>query len=179
MSRFTTHFTLIQGLVVIERTQREDERGFFSRLFCASELAPFGFDRPIAQINHTLTRQRGAVRGMHYQRAPHEETKLVSCVAGEVFDVAVDMRPESPFYLHWHGEILNAGNGRAMLIPRGFAHGFQTLREDCQLIYLHDEAYAPAFEAGMNPMDPRLGIAWPLEISQMSERDRAFPFIGA
>ncbi len=175
MSRFVSHPTPLDGLVVIQRKPIADERGFFARFFCRHELAAFGFGGPIAQINHTLTRQRGAVRGLHYQRAPHQETKLVSCIAGEVFDVAVDLRPDFPSYLHWHGEILSAGNARAMLIPRGFAHGFRTLAEDCQLIYLHDEAYAPAFEAGVNPLDPRLGVAWPLEISQMSERDRVPP----
>jgi dTDP-4-dehydrorhamnose 3,5-epimerase len=179
MPRFVRHLTPLQGLFVIERKPIEDERGFFSRFFCREEFTAFGFDRPIFQINHTLTRLRGAVRGMHFQRAPHQETKLVSCIAGEVFDVALDLRPESSTYLHWHGEILSAANAHSMLIPRGFAHGFQTLRKDCQLIYLHDEAYAPTFEAGVNPFDPKYGIAWPLPVSQISERDRSFPFIAA
>ena len=177
MPRFSFHPTALQGLHVVQRKRIEDERGFFSRFFCAEELAAAGFNRPIVQINHTLTRRRGAIRGMHFQRAPQEETKLVSCLAGEVFDVAVDIRPQSSTYLKWHGEILSADNARSLLIPKGFAHGFQTLTEDCQLIYLHDEAYAPGCEGGLNALDPRLGIVWPLPAGQMSERDRAFAML--
>jgi len=116
---------------------------------------------------------------MHFQRAPHEETKFVSCIAGAVFDVAVDIRPDSPTYLKWHGEILSPENAKSMLIPAGFAHGFQTLTENCQLIYLHDKPYAPGSEGGLNGLDPKLAIAWPLQITQMSERDLAFAMINA
>jgi dTDP-4-dehydrorhamnose 3,5-epimerase len=179
MARFTCRTTPIQGLIVAERKPMRDERGFFCRFFCQEELSAFGFRQNVAQINHTLTRQRGTVRGMHFQRAPHEETKLVSCLAGEVFDVAVDLRPGSPTYLKWYGETLSARNFRSMLIPKGFAHGFQTLTEDCELIYLHGEAYAPDFEAGLNALDPALGIAWPLPAAQMSSRDRAFTLLGS
>lgn len=174
MPRFSCHSTALQGLLVIERKPIMDERGFFERFFCREEFAALGCDLSVAQINHTLTRQRGAVRGMHFQRPPHEETKLVSCLAGAVFDVAVDVRPQSPTYLKWHGEVLSAENARSMVIPAGFAHGFQTLGEDCELIYLHDKPHAPGFEGGLNALDPSLGIAWPLEAGQMSERDKAF-----
>ncbi|MGC1585939.1 MAG: dTDP-4-dehydrorhamnose 3,5-epimerase [Rhodomicrobium sp.] len=177
MSRFSCHSTALQGLLAIGRKPIEDERGFFSRFFCREEFAALGFSRGIAQINHTLTRLPGSIRGMHFQRAPHEETKVVSCIAGAVFDVAVDMRRGSPTYLQWHGEVLSAENSRSMLIPRGFAHGFQTLSENCQLLYLHDEPYAPGFERGLNALDPRLAIAWPLPAGQMSERDQAFAMI--
>lgn len=179
MSRFNRTPTSLTGLTVIERKQTGDERGFFSRFFCRDELREFGGDGSIAQINHTLTCSKGAIRGLHFQRPPHDETKFVSCLAGAVFDVAVDIRPDSPTYLHWHGEILSAENARSMMIPGGFAHGFQTLTEDCQLLYLHDKPYAPEAEGGLNPLDPRLAIAWPLEVTQMSERDRAFGFIDA
>jgi dTDP-4-dehydrorhamnose 3,5-epimerase len=179
MPRFSCHLTALQGLLVIQRKPIVDERGFFERFFCREEFAALGCDFSVAQINHTLTRQRGAIRGMHFQRPPHEEMKLVSCLAGAVFDVAVDIRPDSPTYLHWHGEVLSAENAKSMLIPSGFAHGFQTLSEDCELIYLHDKPYAPGFEGGLNALDPRLRIAWPLEVTQMSERDKGFPMIGA
>ncbi len=177
MPRFSCHSTPLQGLLAVDRKPMHDERGFFSRFFCQEEFAAMGCDLRIAQINHTLTRQIGAIRGMHFQRAPHEETKFVSCIAGAVFDVAVDIRPGSPTYLQWHGEVLSAQNARSLLIPRGFAHGFQTLSEDCELIYLHGEPYAPGFEGGLHALDPKLAIAWPLPAGQMSARDRAFASI--
>jgi dTDP-4-dehydrorhamnose 3,5-epimerase len=114
---------------------------------------------------------------MHFQCAPHDEAKFVSCLVGEVFDVAVDLRPWSSTYLQWHGEVLSAQNGRSMMIPGGFAHGFQTLTEDCELIYLHDKPYAPEAEGGVNPLDPKLAIAWPLPVGQISARDQALPEI--
>lgn len=177
MSRFNRLPTPLSGLMVVERKQTGDERGFFSRFFCRDELGDFGGDGTIAQINHTLTRNKGTIRGMHFQRPPHDETKFVSCLSGAVFDVAVDIRPDSPTYLQWYGEILSAENARSMMIPGGFAHGFQTLAENCELIYLHDKPYAPGAEGGLNPLDPRLAIAWPLEVTQMSERDRGFSLL--
>ena len=177
MSRFDRIPTPLSGLVVVERQRFGDDRGFFSRFFCREELADFGAGGSIAQINHTLTRVAGTVRGMHFQRAPHDETKFVSCLAGTIFDVAVDMRPDSPTYLQWHGEVLSAENGRSMMIPGGFAHGFQTLTADCELIYLHDKPYAPDAEGGLNALDPRLAIAWPLPVAQMSVRDQAFAML--
>lgn len=177
MSRFNRISTPIAGLVVVERQRRGDERGFFSRFFCRDELADFGAGGAIAQINHTTTQAAGTIRGMHFQRPPDDEAKFVSCLAGAVFDVAVDMRPDSPTYLNWHGEVLSAENGRSMLIPGGFAHGFQTLTDDCELIYLHDKPYAPGAEGGLNPLDRRLAIAWPLPVAQMSARDQALPML--
>ncbi|KQV84489.1 dTDP-4-dehydrorhamnose 3,5-epimerase [Rhizobium sp. Root1220] len=176
MSRFTRIPTALIDLVVIERQRLGDERGFFSRFFCGEELADFGIGG-IAQINHTMTQAKGVIRGMHFQRAPHDEAKFVSCLAGAVFDVAVDLRPQSSTYLKWHGEVLSAENARSMMIPPGFAHGFQTLTENCELIYLHDKPYAPGAEGGVNALDPRVAIAWPLPVAQMSERDRNFPML--
>src|SRR5258708_5995830 len=123
--------TPLAGLALIERARREDQRGFFSRLFCAEELRSAGFDSPVAQINQTLTLRRGAVRGLHFQYPPHAEIKFVSVLKGEVLDVAVDLRKGSKTFLQWHGEVLSADNRRSLLIPRGFAHGFQTLTESC------------------------------------------------
>ena len=176
MSRFTRIPTALNNLVVVERQLLGDERGFFSRFFCTEELSDFGIGR-IAQINHTMTQAKGAIRGMHFQRAPHDEAKFVSCFAGAVFDVAVDLRPQSSTYLKWHGEILSAENARSMMIPPGFAHGFQTLTENCELIYLHDKPYAPGAEGGAHALDPKIAIAWPLPVAQMSERDRNFPML--
>ncbi|OCP23024.1 MULTISPECIES: dTDP-4-dehydrorhamnose 3,5-epimerase [unclassified Ensifer] len=177
MSRFHRIATPITNLVIIERQRFGDERGFFSRFFCREELADFGANGTIAQINHTMTRMKGTIRGMHFQRAPHDEAKFVSCLAGSVFDVAVDLRPGSPTYLQWHGEVLSADNGRSMMIPGGFAHGFQTLTEGCELIYLHDKPYTPEAEGGLNALDPKLAIDWPLPVAQMSARDEAFPLL--
>ncbi len=176
MSRFTRIPTAVTDLVVVERQRLGDERGFFSRFYCSEELADFGIGG-IAQINHTMTQAKGTIRGMHFQRAPHDEAKFVSCLAGAVFDVAVDLRPQSSTYLKWHGEVLSAENARSMMIPPGFAHGFQTLTENCELIYLHDKPYAPGAEGGVNALDPRVLIAWPLPVAQMSERDRNFPML--
>ncbi|MCK9230770.1 MAG: dTDP-4-dehydrorhamnose 3,5-epimerase [Syntrophales bacterium] len=178
-ARFSVRFTPLDGLLVVQRKPLEDSRGFFSRFFCAEELQLQGFNKPISQINHTRTRNRGVVRGLHFQHSPHGEIKIVSCLAGEVFDVAVDIRKGSPTFLQWHGEILSAENHRSLLIPEGFAHGFQALTEQCEMLYLHSTPYQPNAEGALNIADPAIGIAWPLEVSHISERDRAHPFIGA
>ena len=177
MARFTVSRTPLEGLMLIERQRIEDARGFFSRFFCAEELAGSGFTPPIAQINHTLTRRRGAVRGLHFQHPPHAEDKLVSCLRGEVFDVAIDLRRGSPTFLRWHGELLSADNRRSLLIPQGFAHGFQTLTEDCELLYLLSHAYVPGAEGAVNVRDPAVAIDWPHEITELSERDARHPLL--
>lgn len=177
--RFAVHDTPLAGLKRVDRMRLGDERGFLSRFYCADELAEAGFTRPIVQINHTMTRRRGAIRGMHFQRAPHAEDKFVSVLSGEVLDVAIDLRPDSPTFLGWHGEKLSADDGRSLFIPAGFAHGFQALTGDCELIYLHTAAYAPEAEGGVSPFDPAVGIAWPLEVTDMSARDRAHPPLDA
>jgi dTDP-4-dehydrorhamnose 3,5-epimerase len=177
MSRFLVIDTPIASLKVIERERLSDVRGSLARLFCADELRNAGWHKPVAQINHTMTIQYGAVRGMHFQQAPHAEMKLVSCVRGEVFDVAVDLRQGSPTFLHWFAERLSPANGRAMLIPEGFAHGFQALTADCELLYLHSCAYAPESEGGINAQDPRVGIAWPQPIAEQSARDKDHPLL--
>jgi dTDP-4-dehydrorhamnose 3,5-epimerase len=162
----------LAGLRRVERTRLSDERGFFSRLFCAEELKAAGWHKPVAQINHTMTQTRGTVRGMHFQRAPAAEMKLVSCVQGEVWDVAVDLRRDSPTFLQWHAEVLSADNDHAMLIPEGFAHGFQALSDSAHLVYCHSHAYSPAHEAGVHPLEAHLQIDWPHKaLIQMSPRD--------
>ncbi len=175
MSRFAVTDTPLAGLKIVERQNLGDSRGFLSRMFCAEELALAGWTKPIAQINLTMTSSRGTLRGMHFQQPPHSEMKLVNCVRGVVLDVAVDLRAGSPTYLKWHAEELSAENRRSFLIPEGFAHGFQTLTDDCELLYFHSMPYAPGAEGALNALDPVLGISWPLEITEMSERDRRHP----
>lgn len=177
MNRFIVNDLPLPGLKFVERQRIGDSRGFLSRLFCAEELVAAGWVKPIAQVNHTFTAMRGTVRGMHFQRPPHAEMKLVSCIRGEVWDVAVDVRIGSPTFLHWHAGSLSAENGRAMLIPEGFAHGFQALTDDVELLYCHSAAYSHSAEAGLNPLDARLAITWPLPISELSVRDKSHPLI--
>jgi dTDP-4-dehydrorhamnose 3,5-epimerase len=163
--------------MLVQRKAIEDERGFLSRFYCAEEFHGAGINKAVDQINHTLTRKKGAVRGLHFQYPPHAEIKMVSCMRGEILDVAVDLRRDSPTFLHWHGEILSAANRKSLLIPEGYAHGFQTLTEDCELIYLHTASYHPEAEGALNVADPRLNIAWPLPVNDISDRDRNHPFI--
>ena len=179
MSRFGIVDTPISGLKIVERSPRSDERGFLTRLFCSGELQSVGWDKPIAQVNQTLTRRTGAVRGLHFQSPPHAEMKLVSCIRGEVWDVAVDLRRGSPTFLQWFGANLSADNCRALLIPEGFAHGFQTLTEDCELIYFHSCAYHAESEGAVQPEDPRVAVRWPRPITEMSARDQGHPMLSA
>ncbi len=177
MSRFTVTDLPLAGLKRLQRQYLGDNRGFLARLFCAQELGAAGWVKPIAQINHTYTAKQGTVRGMHFQHSPHTEMKLVSCIRGEVWDVAVDLRLGSSTFLHWHAERLTANNGCALLIPEGFAHGFQALTDDVELLYCHSAAYAAHSEGGLNPTDPRLGIGWPQSIAEISARDAAHALI--
>lgn len=179
MSRFTVTDTPLVGLKVVTRQKLGDSRGHLTRLFCAQELSVAGWHGPVAQINQTLTGKRATLRGMHYQQPPHAEAKLVICTKGEVWDVAVDIRAGSPTFLHWHAEVLSATNCRALLIPEGFAHGFQTLTDDCEMLYLHSSAYAPQTEAALNAFDDRLAIPWPLPATELSARDAAHPMLTA
>lgn len=171
MSRLTITDLPLTGLKLVERQRLGDSRGFLSRIFCADELAVAGWQKPIAQINHTYTARQGTVRGMHFQQPPHSEMKLVSCLRGKVWDVAVDLRASSGTFLQWHAEKLSADNHRALLIPEGFAHGFQTLTDNVELLYCHSSAYCAEAESGLNPQEPKLAIEWPLEITELSNRD--------
>ena len=173
MKRLAVEDTPIAGLKRVQRMRLGDARGFLSRLFCADELSDAGWSAPVAQINHTRTEQRATVRGLHFQHPPRAEKKLVHCLRGEVWDVAVDLRRGSPTFLRWHAERLSAENGVALLIPEGFAHGFQTLADDVEMLYVHSVAYAASEEGGVHPRDPLLAIEWPLPIEQLSPRDGA------
>jgi dTDP-4-dehydrorhamnose 3,5-epimerase len=178
VSRFEVLDTPLSALKVLVRLPIQDSRGYFERLFCTSELRPFlPAEKRIEQVNHTLTITRGTVRGMHFQHPPHAEVKIVSCLRGEVFDVAVDLRRESPTFLRAHGTTLSAENHQSMLIPERFAHGFQTCTDDVELLYFHTAAYRPDDEGGLNALDPRLDIPWPEPICERSARDLAYPFL--
>jgi len=167
----------LEGLKCIERKRLGDARGFLSRIFCAEEIKGAGWKRPVAQVNHTYTARRGTVRGLHFQRPPKAEMKLVSCIRGEVWDVAVDIRAGSATLLHWCPQLLSAENGRAMLIPEGFAHGFQALTDNVELLYCHSAPYDLTAEAGLNAQDPMLAISWPQLISELSSRDAQHPML--
>ena len=177
ISRFEHIATPLAGLLLIQRKPLGDARGYLERLYCAEELHALAPGQAIVQINHTLTVKRGTVRGLHFQRPPHAETKIVSCLRGEVFDVAVDLRKDSPTFLHWHAEILSADNHKSLAIPEGFAHGFQTLTPDCEMLYFHTATYHPEAEDALNVTDPRLAIRWPLAITELSPRDAAHPLL--
>jgi dTDP-4-dehydrorhamnose 3,5-epimerase len=177
MSHFHFKDTPLQELKVIQRHPRKDSRGQFTRTFCSEELSAAGWTTPVMQINHSITSKVGSVRGLHYQKPPKAEKKMLLCLRGRVWDVVVDLRSSSETFLSWHAEELSAENNKAILIPEGFAHGFQVLEGESELLYLHSEQYAPQMEDGLSPLDPRLSIPWPLPIGDMSERDRGFPFL--
>lgn len=169
----------LDGLKRAERQSIEDSRGSFVRMFCSDELKSIGWVKPITQINHTHTKSKGTIRGLHFQRPPYAEMKLVSCTIGEVWDVAVDLRANSKTFLQWHAEILGGKNGYSLLIPEGFAHGFQALTDEVEMLYFHSEKYAPSSECGLNPSDPLLNISWPLGVTELSQRDQAQPFLNS
>ncbi|MDB5822781.1 MAG: dTDP-4-dehydrorhamnose 3,5-epimerase [Herminiimonas sp.] len=176
-NRFDVLPTPISGLTLLRRKPIGDNRGYLERMFCLDEFAGLTAAKNIVQINHTLTEKKGAVRGMHFQHAPYAETKYVSCLRGEVFDVAVDLRKDSATFLHWHAEILSAENHKTLVIPEGFAHGFQTLTENCEMLYLHTVAHRADAEGALNAKDVRLNIKWPLPIAEQSARDAGHAFI--
>jgi len=169
--------TAIDGVVVVESTPIGDARGAFRRLYCERELAAVLGERRIVQVNHSLTRSVGAVRGMHFQNAPQAEMKLVRCLAGRVLDVALDLRAGSPTFMQWHAEELSAANGRMLVVPEGCAHGFQVLAPDSELLYLHTAFYTPQLEGGVRWDDPAAAIRWPLAVTDLSERDAGHPVL--
>ena len=179
MSRFTVELLAPGGPARVTRKAIRDARGSFTRLFCKDELAEAGWRAPVAQVNLSVTARRGTVRGMHFQHPPHSETKLVLCLSGVVWDVAVDMRFGSATLLNHVAAELSAENGVAILIPPGFAHGFQTLTDDVQLLYFHSAAHAPSAEGGLDPFDPALALDWPLQPTVVSDRDRSWSPITA
>jgi dTDP-4-dehydrorhamnose 3,5-epimerase len=169
--------TGISGAWVLESNSFQDSRGAFTRLFCSRELHAILGLRTIAQINHSMTRSEGAIRGLHYQNSPHAEMKIVRCLKGRVFDVAVDLRKGSSTFLKWNAVELTPESNLAYVIPEGCAHGFQVLEEDSQLLYLHTEFYKPEAEGGVRFDDPQIAVDWPLPPTDLSARDLSHPFI--
>lgn len=178
-ARFTAVATAIDGLLVLERRILADERGSFERIFDADDLAPFGYCGPVAQINRSVTREPGTVRGMHFQYPPHAEWKAVTCLGGSIYDVVVDLRAGSATFRRWVAVSLSASTPTTLLIPPGCAHGFQVVDGEAELLYVHSQPYVPAVDAGVRADDPALGITWPLPIARRSPRDEGHPFISA
>jgi dTDP-4-dehydrorhamnose 3,5-epimerase len=171
--------TTIAGLNVVETEPYIDTRGLFSRLYCEQQLSSLMGARRILQVNFSLTAAAGVVRGLHFQRPPYAEMKLVRCMRGEVWDVAVDLRFGSPTFLKWHAEILSSLNRKMIVIPEGFAHGFQVIEPGSELLYLHTANYNKIAEGALRYDDPLLSIRWPLTVTDLSERDAAHPLIGS
>jgi dTDP-4-dehydrorhamnose 3,5-epimerase len=174
---FTLHNTKLSGLGLLTRSSISDSRGNFSRLFCEEELKIIDWHTPISQINLSFTSDRGTVRGMHFQFPPYAEKKIVTCLQGEIFDIVVDLRKDSPTFLKWHSEILSGENKKLLSIPEGFAHGFQALSDNCEVLYFHSAPYFARAEGGLSPVDPLLEIEWPIKIKQLSIKDASHPLL--
>jgi dTDP-4-dehydrorhamnose 3,5-epimerase len=167
--------TSLKGAFLIDLEQRQDTRGFFARTFCAEEFSAHGLKPTIAQCNVAFNYNSGTLRGMHYQVAPATEVKLVRCTHGAIYDVIIDLRPESPTYKLHFGVELTAQNRRALYVPEMFAHGYQTLTDAAEVVYQMSEFYAPDYQRGLPYDDPTFGIEWPLPISEISEKDTSWP----
>ena len=177
MSDFLAKRTEFSGLYLLERKKKGDSRGFLSRIFCSQELSSLGWEKPLAQVNHTYTYLNGTIRGLHFQHPPYAEIKVVTCVRGSIWDVVVDIRKDSESFLKCYSATLSSDNNKALFIPEGFAHGFQALSDDVELIYVHSKGYRREFEDGLNPLDPILNISWPRKITEISERDKNHKYL--
>lgn len=171
------HETPLKGAYIIEAEPFVDHRGIFSRTFCKKEFQEINHAKEIVQINYSMTKMKGGLRGLHYQLPPKAEIKVVRCISGSVFDVIVDLRKDSPTFLKWFGEILSKDNMKMMYVPEGFAHGFLSLEENSALIYFTTEFYSPEQERGINYKDPAINIKWPSDILEVSEKDKNYPFL--
>jgi len=167
--------TALQGAFMIDIDKRDDARGFFARTYCAREFAAHGLPEQMVQTNMSLTRIKGTLRGLHSQRRPQAEDKLVQCMQGAIWDAIVDIRPESPTYCQWIGMELSAASGRLLLVPQGFLHGFQTLSDDAVVSYQVSAFYAADAERGARHDDPSFGIQWPAAVVELSDKDRSWP----
>ena len=171
------HETKLKGAFIVEFEKREDPRGFFARAFCADEFRAHGLCPEVMQANIAYNYKKGTLRGMHYQLPPVSEPKFIRCIRGAVWDVIVDLRPDSPTYLQHVGVELSMENRRALYVPDMFAHGNQTLEDDTELLYLMGQLYTPGAAAGLRPDDPALGIEWPLPVTVISEADTKWPLL--
>jgi dTDP-4-dehydrorhamnose 3,5-epimerase len=164
--------TSLSGSYIIDILVNEDERGWFARTFCKEEFKKIGHDAEWVQLNHSFTKRKGTIRGMHFQNPPFSEIKLVRCITGSVYDVIIDLRKNSPTFLQWFGVELSAKNRKMIYIPKGFAHGFQTLKNNSELIYHHTSAYVPNVEGGIKYDEPMINIKWPEVLTIISQRDK-------
>lgn len=169
--------TTLSGSFVVDLNVFSDDRGWFARTFCKKEFEQIGHTKEWVQLNHSVTYKKGSIRGMHFQYPPHGEIKMVRCIAGAVFDVVIDLRSGSPSFLQWFGTELSASNKKMLYIPEGFAHGFQTLTDNCELIYHHTSFYTPGAEGGIRYDDKKIDITWKLPVVEISERDKNHPYL--
>jgi dTDP-4-dehydrorhamnose 3,5-epimerase len=169
--------TAIKGAYIIELSPIRDDRGTFSRIICIDELKKIGHVKPIVQVNHSVNKQKGTVRGMHFQHAPYSEVKIIRCIKGAVYDVMIDLRRTSQTFLKWCSVELTPEAYNAIYIPEGCAHGFQTLKEDSELIYFHTAPYAPSSEGAIRYNDPLINIQWPLDVMNVSAKDQNYPLL--
>jgi dTDP-4-dehydrorhamnose 3,5-epimerase len=167
--------TSLAGAWLLSPERREDERGWFARTTCRNEFAAHGLSSDFVQTSAAYNHRAGTVRGMHYQRPPYREVKLVRCTRGAIWDVIIDLRPDSPSYRKWQGFELTADNGRQLYVPEGFAHGYQTLNDATEVSYAMTEYYAPGYDDGLRYDDPAFGIEWPLPVAVIGPKDRAWP----
>jgi dTDP-4-dehydrorhamnose 3,5-epimerase len=167
--------TALEGAYIIDLDMKPDHRGAFARTFCAEEFEKHGLKPTVAQCNLSFNHKKGTLRGMHYQVLPAAETKLVRCTQGAIYDVIIDMRPESPTYLAHIGVELSAENRRALYVPEMFAHGYQALTDGAEVVYQVGEFYTPGYERGIHHQDPAFAIEWPLPVTEISEKDAAWP----
>ena len=165
----------LEGALLVELQKREDERGFFARSWCRREFEEYGLETGLVQCNISFSPKMGTLRGMHYQQPPYAEVKLVRCTRGAFYDVIIDLRPNSPTFLQWHAVELTSENRYALYVPKGFAHGFQTLENNSEVFYQITEFYAPDWARGVRWNDPLFNIAWPLGVSMISPRDATYP----
>ncbi len=171
--------TRLKGSYLIDLEPRNDLRGWFARTYCEKEFTNIGHHKHWVQINHSFTEKAGTVRGLHFQKSPFKEVKMVRCVNGAVYDIIVDLRNNSPNYLEWFGIELSNKNNKMLYIPEGFAHGFQSLVDNTEIIYHHSEFYTPEAEDGILYNDPMLNINWPMPLTHISNRDLSYPLINA
>ena len=167
----------LKGAFTIDLEKIEDGRGFFARYFCSEEFENQGLNISVTQMNTTLSKERGTIRGLHFQRPPKAEIKIVRCIRGSIWDVIVDIRESSPTYGKWYGAELNVNNRKMMYVPKGFAHGFQTIVDNVELLYLHSEFYSKEDEGGLLYNDKDVAIEWPLPVLVISKRDKSHPVL--
>ena len=169
--------TFLKNLHVIKIDPFKDIRGEFARFFCEKDFKEIGLSKKIVNVNYSKTMNKGDVRGMHYQKSPYAEIKIVKCINGKIYDVAIDMREDSDTYLQYFGIELSKDNNTMLYVPEGFAHGFQALTDNAEIIYFNTQFYKPEFEKGVNIIDPRIDIKWPIQIANQSEKDKKIKFI--